>query len=178
MATPVVVTTSLPQSSSGPSAGIYPLYDFFNYQAPQGCFGIGAVRYIHDIQGGCVKRDSQSPETHAGALDPRTRTPLACGKLVTGGQSDTFGFPTNKPTMLLWNMGSKNPGFRLVSLVQVNKNGPDIVVLRVGAYKYSMLEIIPIVGAFYYVLKSRIIGALTLSYGEDVYNITPPALPA
>lgn len=89
MATLVVVTTSLPQLGKTRHP-----HHFFNHQPPKGCLVISSQNYRLDVELKLLKRDSQSPKTHAVALSSRV-PPLACGETVGAGQSTTFQLPAN-----------------------------------------------------------------------------------
>lgn len=90
----VEVTTSLPRSPLVPRDGRsrrkHHWNDPFDYQTAKGCPGVGAIQYHTDVELKLLKRDAQSPESQAAALDPRKAIDLPCDLIIHGGQSDTF----------------------------------------------------------------------------------------
>lgn len=159
MATFVVLTTSFPQSPSSPSDGIprrKPVPNGpFDYQPPNGCPGVGAIKYQTDVELKFMKRDSRSPETHAAALDPRMPDDLPCGIVGSGGQSDTFRFTTSRPVWLLWTFGGAAIKSQVVRIMQVNPRGRDIVAAVALARDFNIGIWEPLTGAQYYVQVSR-----------------------
>lgn len=158
-ATLVVVVTSLSQPPGGISWGKNHPNDPFNHQAPKGCFGIGASPWKHDIGGKLVKRDSQSPETHAASLAPwiGRQFPLVCGSFYTPGQSDPFGFPTAANLALFWNVEGVLLEGQLIQIMRVVQNDPDVVVKQTLA-RYVGTQFKPIVGQLYYIAMAGIPG--------------------
>lgn len=76
-----------------------------------------------------MKRDSQSPETHAGALEPRAeKINLFCGRIPGGGQSHVFGFRTNDVVRLLWDFRGAPVALYLVKFMVERQGGPDLML--------------------------------------------------
>ncbi|MCJ1469770.1 hypothetical protein MMC07_008412, partial [Pseudocyphellaria aurata] len=152
LATLAVVTTALPQSHSGIPEGIFRRRSPARYRAPRGCRYIQA-KVPHDyIDLKLEKRDSQSPETVAGALHPRDDTvALPCGLLHGGKQSKIFIFWTTQTIQMFWHFGTRVDKHDLVRLMRVNSSGRDLVeqVAFVGISKFK--EWTPEIGVRYYV---------------------------
>ncbi|MCJ1431197.1 hypothetical protein MMC27_000548 [Xylographa pallens] len=179
----IVAAVSLPQSSSLPESSSPPYSSFIpqstnlpqsttlpesapgfnaaalsrgqkppppNWTPPTGCVGIGA----HDIEQD-EKRDLQRSETNNAALQPRTtNTPYACGKLITGWQTDTFQFFTTAPVKLAWNVAHGHVGNtrETVTLMKVNPSGPATAVGgETGLYNWQSSGFTPAIGTLYYV---------------------------
>ena len=161
----IVAAVSLPQSSSLPQSTSLPLSASSlkdaafsarlhptppNWTPPANCVGIGA----HELSDDDAKRDLQSSENNNAALQPRTSTSYACGKLTTGFQSDTFQFYSTAPVMLAWNTPPAYPGDTReeVWLMKVNPNGKDTVVGGVtGIFNWRSPGFAPAIGSLYYV---------------------------
>lgn len=142
VATLVVLTTSLPQSPSRPTEGVsrrtrYPIHPV-NDRPPPGCPGVGAINYQEDIELKLMKRVERY---------------LPCGKIDTGGQTDTFEFATTLALDMSW-LIAKSHVHREIRLMQVNPHGPDIVVRLVGARDRHLFNFVPVKGAKYYITLS------------------------
>ncbi|MCJ1467050.1 hypothetical protein MMC07_005672 [Pseudocyphellaria aurata] len=155
VATLVVVTTSLPQSPSGPleivsrrsRQNFHPLSHL-----PRGCPRISARPDQKDIDETKVIQGTAQP-LHRRALVPR-RTALPCGNLAGGGQSDPFVFPTRHPLRLLWNFGNLAIGHQIVQIMQVNPSGPDFISHQAMAREFGFSGFTPVEGVFYYIRLS------------------------
>lgn len=115
------------------------------------------MKYHHDVSSDfVVERDSQSPGAHAGAfaLDPRMPS-LPCGKIVGGGQSDTFQLATVTRTLrLFWNFADATLRDEVVRIMQVDPYGGDEVAASAMAHNYLYIGFKPFAGRFYYIYVS------------------------
>ncbi|MCJ1471001.1 hypothetical protein MMC07_009649 [Pseudocyphellaria aurata] len=136
----MVVTAALPRSHSSVPQGIQHPKDPLHYRAPAGCRNVRAqVRHDNIIDLKLVKRDSQLPETDAGAVHPRNDLlPLPCGLLHGGHQSEKFQFWTTETVQLVWHFGNHVVTYGTVRLMRVHPNGPDVIeqVSRAGANRF------------------------------------------
>ena len=152
LSAPPPQSTTLPESAPGFNAaalrrGQKPPPP--NWVPPTGCVGIGAYDLDQDD-----KRDLQRSATSNAALQRRTDTNYACGKLNTGFQSDTFQFFTTAPVRLAWNVGHSHVGDtrETVTLMKVNPSGPATVVGgETGIFNWQSSGFTPVIGTLYYV---------------------------
>ncbi|MCJ1464702.1 hypothetical protein MMC07_003315 [Pseudocyphellaria aurata] len=176
-----VVTTSLPQSPSGPSEDIFIRTNPdnpFGYHPPKGCVKIGATNFHLNILGNLGNRDLQPPESHAGALEPRrrgNRPPLPCGTVAAGGQSDPFGFPDSEAFRMFWNWSEYTVTVLLVRIMLVVPNGQDLPVATAMARRFAFARFTPAAGEQYYIKVSGI-DSLNCTWYFDYLYAFPPTL--
>lgn len=141
VATLVLMTKSLPQSTSGRPNDMskrkhYPKASF-NFYLPKGCIGVPARHHRPRIGGKLVKRDSQSSGTPARALVPRFPHPLPCGAVRVGGLTDTFRFIAPGLVTFSWNFGLASLTDQVIRLMRVIPDGPDIPIASALALKFE-----------------------------------------
>lgn len=141
VATLVLVTTSLPQSSR----------DLFSHMRPKGCKRIGYTKYQHDVDElNLVKRDPQLSGIHA--LEARV-PPLPCGAVVGGGQSHFFRLARSVSHLqLVWAAAATGVEFttQIIRIYLVNPKGPDTVVEKISASDFHSLYFRPLKDGLYY----------------------------
>lgn len=118
------------------------IHDPYEYTAPEGCFGIGAHKGLHDVSAKLVKRDTHS-----------TVTPdsLPCGIVFGGWQSDPFGFPTTKNLRMMWSMAGYAKDAQVIMIMMDVPEGKDEIVVKTSAFDYRYGGFTPLEGRRYYI---------------------------
>ncbi|MCJ1471822.1 hypothetical protein MMC13_000463 [Lambiella insularis] len=171
MTTLVVAAACLPQSLSSFDNGILsqrgtsPLP---NLTPPASCLGIGGDNHQQYFRPKPVERDLRTSENYVAALEPRMDQPwtdphvknfvTVCGDLFNGWQSDPIHFTTEDVVKLEWTFGHGLLGFHgeTISLMQMNSEGPDIMVREVEVLHTQSMAIWPDPTKLYYILLKAI----------------------
>lgn len=72
-----------------------------------------------------MRREMHSSETPARALEPRLLPPLPCGRLRGGAQTNPLTIATTRTLRLVWSLANAAYYHEVVTLMEVNPNGPD-----------------------------------------------------
>lgn len=150
VATLVLVTTSLPQSPSGPPDTAISKRAFPD-PVPIVCLRVGSLDHQIDIG------NKRRPAPLLGYLGRGWRLALPCGQFPAGGQSAPFIFPlhaTSAPLRLHWNFGDPHVIDRVIKIIEVKPSAADLVLLTVPVeiYRFSGFNVVG--GSSYYIQLS------------------------